>query len=177
VAHERDPHGDDRRAAARFRRACKVDPDNPLYRAAFGRAAVRCGKVRAGVRALLAAADHVQDRTAVPVVGMIVDGLLDAGRPAAARQVLARVRFLCPDSRELNALWGRVRFETARRQQVARGTQDAIPATDGGASFLPFVRVVGAGSGRTAVTATIRRDLVSKPRPHFARLRSTKADR
>jgi Flp pilus assembly protein TadD len=41
LAHERDPHGDDRRAAVRFKRASELEPGNALYRAAFGRAAVR----------------------------------------------------------------------------------------------------------------------------------------
>src|SRR5205814_8127136 len=74
VAHERDPHGDARRAAARFRRASKLDPGNPLYRAAFGRAAVRCGKVRLGAKELLGAADAALLRGAAAVAEIRVDG-------------------------------------------------------------------------------------------------------
>ena len=38
LAWEQDPEGDDRRAAIRFRRALRLEPQNTLYRAAFGRA-------------------------------------------------------------------------------------------------------------------------------------------
>jgi hypothetical protein len=165
LAQERDPHGDDRRAAVRFKKASESEPGNPLYRAAFGRAAVRCDRVKAGVRALLAAADAAPGD--VPVLRVVVGGLLEAGKPAAARRVVAHARFLCPDSRELGGLWEQVRFESARRrQQNERSKQDAPFATDGEFVLLPFVRVVGGGSGKAGV---IRRDRMSKPRPHLPR--------
>jgi Flp pilus assembly protein TadD len=172
LAHERDPHGDDRLAAVRFKKASKLEPDNPLYRAAFGRAAVRCDRVKAGVRALLAAADAAPGDT--PVLRVVVGGLLEAGKPGAARRVVDRARFLCPANRELDAIREQVRFENARRrQQNERSKQDAPFATEGEFVLLPFVRVVG-GSGR-AKAGVIRRDRVSMPRPHLARLH--RADR
>jgi hypothetical protein len=178
VAFERDPHGDDRRAAVRFRRASALAPENPLYKAAFGRAAVRCGKVRAGVRALLAAADHARLPDTAPVVRIVVDGLLEAGRVAAARRVLTTARFAFPGNRDLAVLADRVKFETARRGQRTTCKQDAAFATEGDLITLPFVRVVRADVGRKAGAGagTIRRDLVSKPRPHFPRLRFLRAD-
>jgi tetratricopeptide (TPR) repeat protein len=177
VAQERDPHGDDRRAAARFRKAVALDAENPLYRAAFGRAAVRCGKVKAGVRALLAAAELAEAPDAAAVVRIIVDGLTEAGRLGAARRVLAKARFVCPGNRDLNTLWERVRFETARRRQDQRRRQDAARATEGDLVLLPFVRLVVPAAGKTPAAGAIRRDLVSKPRPHLPRLRSIRADR
>jgi hypothetical protein len=164
LAHERDPHGDDRRAAVRFRKASVLEPANPLYRAAFGRAVVRCDRLKAGVRALLAAAAAAPGD--VPVLRVVVGGLLEAGKPNAARRVVARARFLCPESRELSGIWERVRFENARRrQQNERSKQDAPFATEGEFVLLPFVRVVG-GSGRPRA-GVIRRDRLSRPRPHI----------
>lgn len=158
LAHERDPHGDDGKAAVRFKRASTLEPASALYRAAHGRAAVRCDRVAVGVRALLAAADAAPGD--VPVLRVVVGGLLEAGRPKAARRVVARARFLRPDDRELRGIWERVRFECARRQQNERSKQDAPFATDGEFVLLPFIRVVG---------SAVRRDRVSQPRPHLAR--------
>jgi predicted Zn-dependent protease len=177
VAHERDPHGDARRAAARFRRASTLDPGNPLYRAAFGRAVVRCGKVRRGAKELLEAADAALLRGVAAVTEIVVDGLLEAGRVTAARRVLAKARFRFPGHRPLLALWGQVRFEAALDSQTTRRTQDAASATDGGITLLPFVRVVGTEPRRPATGGTVRFDkATTRQRPHIARLRSTKAD-
>jgi Flp pilus assembly protein TadD len=170
LAYERDPHGDDRRAAARFKKASDLEPANPLYRAAFGRAAVRCDAVKTGVRALLVAADAAPGN--VPMLRVVVGGLIEAGKPAAARKVVEQARFLCPENRELHAIRERVRFEVARqRQQNERSKQDAPFATEGEFVLLPFVRVVG-GPDRPATGGVIRRDPGSKPRPHIARLRA-----
>ena len=71
VAQENDPHGEDRKAAARFRKAAELAPANALYRAAHGRALVRSDRPNAGVRVLLAVDDND-----VAVVGVVADGLL-----------------------------------------------------------------------------------------------------
>jgi hypothetical protein len=184
LAHERDPHGDDRRAAFRFRKASTLEPENALYRAAFGRAAVRCDRVKSGARELLAAAAAAPADLAV--LRVVTDGLLEAGRLNAARRVLTAARFRCRDGvreRELLALVERVRFEAARRGQrehggATRHRQGAEFAMVGGRVVLPFIRVetetgtTGRGNGRE-----VRRDVVSFPRPHFPRLRVRKADR
>jgi len=165
LACERDPHGCDRRAALRFRAASRLEPRNPLYRAAFGRAAVRCDRVKAGVRELLAAAAAAPGD--FPVIRVVADGLLEAGRLDAARRVLDRAKFRCRNAAaagELAALAERVRFESARtgQREATRHRQDAEFARDGGRVVLPFVRVAGGG--------VVRRDVVSRPRPHFPRL-------
>ncbi|MDB5311671.1 MAG: hypothetical protein JWO38_5873 [Gemmataceae bacterium] len=176
LASERDPDGDDRRAAVNFRRASGAEPENALYRAAFGRAAVRCDRVKKGVRELLAAAAAAGDK--IPVLRVVVDGLIEAGRARTARRVLQKARFLCPRSSEVRRLWERVRFETARAgQQNARRTQDARFAMDGDIVLLPFLRVVGSDDGQSPSAGHVRRDVGSTPRPHLGRPWSTKADR
>lgn len=173
-AFEQDPNGDDRRAACWYKKAVNLEPTNPLYRAAFGRAAVRADRPICGTRNLLVAADASPDNVAV--LRIVVDGLLEAGRTTDARRVLVKARFLRPADRTVSGLWERVRFETARLgQQAARSTQDAAIAMDGESSVIPFVRVVGAGSHQ-GPSSTIRWDSYSKPRPHVARFRSARSD-
>jgi hypothetical protein len=180
LAQERDPHGCDRRAAMRFRQASRLEPANALYRAAFGRAAVRCDCLKTGVRELLAAAEGAPGDSAV--LRVAIEGLVEADRLRPARRLLTRVSFLFRDvarMRELRALEERVRFATARRDQRGeRGTtrqrQDAERARDGGRVVLPFIRIAAATTSHSTST---RRDVVSFPRPHFPRLRSRKADR
>ena len=181
LACERDPLGDDRRAALRFRMANKLDPGNALYQAAFGRAAVRCDAVKTGVRELLAAADASPGDLAV--VRVAIEGLLEAGKLDAAGRVLNAARFRCRDGvkeRELAALAEQVRFEAARRDQrekreATRQRQDAELARDGGRVVLPFIRI--ATKSASGGDKRDRRDALSMPRPHFPRLRPRKAER
>jgi hypothetical protein len=181
LAQERDPSGCDRRAARRFRQASRLEPGNALYRAAFGRAAVRCDRVKAGLRELLAAGEAAPGDPAV--VRVVVDGLLEADRPGTARRLLNRAGFLCRGAapmRELRALHERVRFATAQRTQrgewgTTRNRQDAGIAMDGVRVVLPFIRTTTETPRRNG--ESVRRDVVSLPRPHFPRLRSRKADR
>lgn len=174
AAHDEDPQGEPRKAAARYRRATELDPANPLYRAAYGRAAVRSDRPNTGVKAMLAAAGT--DDSAV--VRVVVEGLLEAGKVGAAQRVATRAMFLRPADRELKTLRDRARFAAAAsRQRHTRRAQDAQPATDGGVAVLPFVRVVRPTEGTPVGGGTIRRDFVSKPQPHFPRLRVTRADR
>jgi hypothetical protein len=180
LAHERDPHGCDRRAALRFGKAAKLEPASALYGACFGRALVRCDRVRGGIRELLAAADRAPGDLAA--IRVVVEGLLEAQRPATARRILNRAGFLCRDAtkvRELRLLTERVRFAIAHRDQRGeRGTtrlgQDAEFATDGGRVVLPFIRVA---EETTRLGTQVRRDVLSMPRPHFPRLRPKRADR
>jgi tetratricopeptide (TPR) repeat protein len=167
LAFERDWRGDDERAARRFQKASRLVPGNADYRAAFGRAAVRCQRVKRGVRELLAAADAAMGDTAV--LEVVIEGLLEAGRVTAAERIIVKARFLCPGSGEVRRLGERVRFEAARRgQKRGSSTQDAGPAKEGAARLLPFVHVVRSSPGGTVPLANVRRDMLSRPRgPHL----------
>ncbi|MBA4187192.1 MAG: hypothetical protein C0467_04155 [Planctomycetaceae bacterium] len=173
LALERDPHGCDRRAAIQFRRASELDPVNSLYQATFGRAAIRCGRAKIGLRALLAATEAAPAE--IPVLRVAIDGLLEAGSVNAARRVLTQARFLRPADRELTAMWERTRFESARREQRVQGgttrhRQDAEHAMDGGRVVLPFVRLVAESITVSEFDNNTRLDVVSFPQPHFPRL-------
>lgn len=174
LAFERDPQGCDRRAALAFRRASTLDTANCLYRASYGRAAVRCGKAKLGRGVLLAAAKAAPSD--LNVLRVVVEGLLETGAVRAAGAVVNRAQFLLPTSRALVVLRERVRFAEARKNQrdqgrTARHRQDADYARDGGRAVLPFVRLV---SDATAPEreVLVRRDVVSFPQPHFPKFRA-----
>jgi predicted Zn-dependent protease len=176
LAQEGDPYGCDRLAAKCFRRASKLDPTSAIYQAAYGRAVIRCDRLRRGVRELLTAAEAAPGEA--KVIRIVVEGLLEARRITEARQVLTRARFLTrggSDCRELEALWEQTRFETAcsEQRETTRQRHDAEFARDGGRAVLPFIRLAS-GSATTSQEAGSRerRDVVSFPRPHFPRMRA-----
>jgi tetratricopeptide (TPR) repeat protein len=182
LAFERDPHGCDYQAAKKFGKAIKLAPEDPKYRAALGRAAVRSDRKKRGIRELHAAAGLAPGDVAV--IRVVTEGLIEAGQLKMAGRVLNRARFLSFESskdRELVALMERVWFESARCEQreAKRHRQDADFARDGGRMVIPFIRKVkrtGGGTGPKTNGST-RRDVVSLPKPHFPRLRIGRADR
>jgi hypothetical protein len=163
-AFEADPFGSDASAARHYRAAAKLTRTNATYRAAFGRAAVRAGLRTGGLKTLARAASLAPRDPAV--LSVVVDGLLDAGRVRTARRIVARARFLSGGDARIEALWNRVRFATARADQLR-------PAPDG---ILPFVRVISSvphvGAGRI-----VRADPPSRPRPHLVRYAGRKQRR
>jgi Flp pilus assembly protein TadD len=164
LAFEADPYGCDRRAARRFRKAMALDPKQPRYAAALGRALVRINRVRAGVKWLTIAAAGAPADAAV--LAVVIDGLCDAGREKLAAKVATQARFLAPADRAVLKLFG-----DARHAAAAAG-QARLTAAGGrrGPVLLPFLRVVGDG-------VTVRRDEASRPAPHLGRLRSYRTGR
>src|SRR5437763_16352154 len=91
----------------------------------------------------------------VAVVRVAVQGLLEVGKAADARRVLAAARFLRPGDGELAALWERGKFEAARLGQVesakaarlektrenARYARAAAFAKDGDRATRAFARL------------------------------------
>ncbi len=177
TAFEQDPQGDDHRAAMRFRTAMRLEPSNTLYRAAFGRAAVRCNRVKVGVKELLSAAESaIHD---ISVIRVVVEGLIEADRATEAHRVLNKARFLLAKCTQFPVLMGRVRFEMARMgQRKLRSRQEAPLAREGATGLLPFIRIANREEGGTPAGAgTIRCDTISFPRPHLAGFIRSKADR
>lgn len=179
LAYERDGDTDAGRALRAFRRAWRLAPDQAIYQAAFGRAAIRAGHPRRGLRAVLGAAAAAPGDLAV--LRVVIDGLLIVGRFTAARRVLTRARFLRRHDQELLVLEGRVRFAAARAIRVKHGRvtrpeQDAGFATDGDRVALPFVRPhepAAAAAGPTGATPAV----MPFPRRLALRLRCRNADR
>lgn len=175
LAHEQDPHGCHHRAARRFRAALQREPNHTLYRAAYGRALVRCKQIRRGVRHLrTAAAAKPGD---VSVVRLAVTGLLEARRFTLARRVLYRARFLNPRNSELKTLSCRLSFEWIqhRQRRTTRHRQEAEFAKEGGRVVLPFIRV-NRPISQVWLAGKTRRDVVSLPQPHSPRLGVRRVD-
>jgi Flp pilus assembly protein TadD len=157
LAFENDPYGCDRRAARRFLHAVKLDSSQPRFTAAAGRALVRINRVRAGVAHLLAAAKQAPADPAV--LAVVVDGLCDAGRLKEAESVVSKARFLLPREPKIDRLREEVRYADARR------AQGSSRVGVGGPTVLPFLSATGS-------TRVVRRDLGSRPAPHFGTLRA-----
>lgn len=180
LAHERDPHGSDLWAARLFCKASRLQPKDASYRAAFGRALIRCDQPRRGTRELLAAAAEAAGD--IEIIRVVVTGLLEAHRYKTANRVLTCARFLARTVRvqhELTSLLNRVRFETARtaqRETTVRQRQDAELAREGGRTVLPYLRLVETTKRDGSARSSTRRDVFSLPRPHRLRLPMRRAD-
>jgi Flp pilus assembly protein TadD len=157
LAFEADPYGCDRRAAVRFRRAVGLRPTDGRFRAALGRALVRCGKPNAGVRELVAAAAVSPSDS--HVLKVVVDGLTAAGKVRAAQRLLDRAAFLAPASTEVRRLRQQVRLTLSAR--AVRRPEMELPA---------MLRFVPAGRPLRIYGAEVRQDAGSRQGPHFARL-------
>ncbi|MCS6865727.1 MAG: hypothetical protein RMJ56_01935 [Gemmataceae bacterium] len=182
-AWEDDPDGCDRRAAKYFRHAFMRQPDNPLYRATFGRSMARCGRIRQGIRHMLAASQSAENDHAV--IRVVVTGLLEIGQIGEARRIVAKARFLAPGCAVLAGLWQRVQFEQARVTQRRRGdlpahlrssrlAQEVRTATEGVRTIVPVLHVVR--NQPLCERGGWRRDEASYPRPHLASLKIRQAD-
>lgn len=182
LAYEQDPEADDSVAARLFRKASRLAPQNPMYRAAFGRAAIRSHRLACGIRELRAAVMTAPGDLAV--IRVATEGLIEARQFGTARILLNMARFLCHEpvqAREVTRLADSVRFAATRCQQRRNRRQRiANSATDGGLAVLSFPGCAAHGESRAAraISAGMsRRDVVSMPRPHFPKLKVRRADR
>lgn len=160
VAFETDPHGCDRRAARRFKRAAHLDTTNAKYWAAFARAAARCDRPGTARRAAETAAKLAP--SFAPVLAVVAEALREAGQHALAVKLIGRAKFLAPADRAVDRLWDAVRFDAAGSAQKERRPKFLAA----GPAVIPFDRS-GAKPG-----AVVRRDVVSRPVPHVTRLRA-----
>ncbi len=140
-AHEADPFGCDRMAVRRYRKATKLNANEPKYRAALGRALVRVDNVLAGVKILCRAAEAAPSDP--EVLEIVSEGLREAGRADEAFRVMSHARFLAPDDRAIKKLWDRSRFGLTAATQQARQNSDERSRPTENAAVLPFLRVAG----------------------------------
>jgi Flp pilus assembly protein TadD len=162
-AYEDDPHGDDRKAARRYKKAAQLNANEPKYKAALGRAMVRINEVGNGVRVLCRAAAAAP--TDAEVLGVVAEGLREAGRAELAFSLLSKARFLAPADRGIEHLWTRAKFDMlAERQHGTRGK--TTPAS------IPMLRVFNA----EPIPQKARTDRHHAPAPHIARLRAFRSD-
>lgn len=167
VAFERDPYGCDRRAARRFRNAVELNPHEPKYVAALGRALVRINRVRAGVKHLRTAAELAPDSAAV--LKVVTDGLCEANRAVEASRIVTKARFLAPADAKLRRLADDLRYATAQQTQ-RRDQQRTVGA--GPKMLLPFLRIETGAAAPSGEGGIVRRDAASRAAPHMGRLRA-----
>lgn len=161
-AFEDDPHGCDRKAARRYKKAAQLNANEPKYKAALGRAMVRINEVGRGVRVLCRAADAAP--TDADVLGVVAEGLREAGRAELAFKLLSKARFLAPTDRGIEHLWSRAKFDMLAEQQ--KGGRVTPPTA------IPMLRVYQ----DVPAQANTRTDRGHTPAPHIARLRAFRTD-
>lgn len=161
-AYEDDPRGDDRKAARRYKKAAQLNSDEPKYKAVLGRAMVRINEVGSGVRQLCRAADAAP--TDPDVLGVVAEGLREAGRAELAFSLLSKARFLAPNDRGIEHLWTRAKFDMLAQRQKGDGRQSP--------PSIPMLRVFN----ESPVPTTRRHVGGHTPTPHIARLRAFRSD-
>ncbi len=162
-AYEDDPHGCDRKAARRYQKAAQLNANEPKFKATLGRAMVRINEVGRGVRQLCRAADAAP--ADADVLGVVAEGLREAGQAELAFELLSKARFLAPADRGIQHLWARAKFDMlAERQRGGQGTQP---------TSIPMLRVF---NDAPAPRPNVRTDNTHTPAPHIARLRAFRSD-
>ena len=161
-AFEDDPYGCDRRAAVCFKRAVGLRPTDGRFHAAYGRALVRIGRNKAGVKRLLVAVE-VSPADSV-VLTVVLDGLIVAGKPRTAQRLLDQAAFLAPTSNEIRRLRERARFAVAG----GRVTRPVLPV--GRPKLLLFTPAPSSRPLRVVGGGMVRADAGSRQGPHFTRL-------
>ena len=136
--HEHDPHGCDRRAARKYRKATKLNASEPKYRAALGRALVRIHNVRSGVKVLRRAAEAAP---ADPeVLAIVQEGLQEAEQAELALRILNKAMFLAPGNRQVKHIWERAKFDaTLEFQKMERERKN--PPLEARPATVPFIRI------------------------------------
>jgi predicted Zn-dependent protease len=160
-ALEADPEGDPRKAVAALRVAVGIDPCEARSWALLGRMAVQAGDRTLARKALRRA---VRLRPEAPeILADVVRGLLDLGRAAEARAVLAAARFRAPGDGRITGLWNQFRFD-----QVARGQKARIAPTGPATLAFPIQSTdVPVADGSPVV---LRADRRSHSTPHVLRM-------
>jgi len=164
-AYEDDPRGCDRQAARRYKKAAQLNADEPRYKATLGRAMVRINELGSGVRVLCRAADAAP--TDPEVLGVVAEGLREAGKAELAFKLLSRARFLAPADAGIEQLWTRAKFDMLAQQQRADGRGS-------GPVSIPMLRVFH--DAPQPAPARTRTDYGHTPAPHIARLRAFRSD-
>lgn len=170
-AHECDPFGCDRMAVRRYRKAHQLNANQPIYRAALGRALVRVDNVQAGVKILCKAAEAAPSDP--EVLEIVTEGLREAGQPEVAFRLMSHARFLAPSNTAIKKLWDRSRFGlTAATQEARRENEErAKPRSAESPAVLPFLRVSGGSTGNK-----IRHDVSGGNAQQYPRLRTFRKD-
>jgi tetratricopeptide (TPR) repeat protein len=157
------------RALRHYRRALRMEPARPRWRAAYGRLLVKAGRTDDGLAQLRQAAADAPDD--FRLLGGLVAALGHAGQGDEAERVLQAAGFRHGRNLRFQALRDRLRFRELRRRQTAE--RKLAPATSAPAVILPFLRLTPA-TARPRVRRggrILRCDQAARPAaPHFPRV-------
>lgn len=165
IAAAEDVDCDPARALEYFRRAARLDPDNPAYLCDLARQALRSGARDEALTALHRAAELAPDDP--DVIAEVANGLRAADCPADAKTLLRAALFRNPRAQRFRDLWNRHQFDMLHAEQQQERTR--WKTTDS-AVLLPF-----APRQRTTVREDgddVRHDSPSTlPGPHRVKVR------
>jgi predicted Zn-dependent protease len=167
-AFENDPFGCDRRAAKRYRKACQLNANEPLYRASLGRAMIRIRELNSGVNLLRRVATEAPTNFAV--LEIVAEGLREAGRSDLTFELLSRSRFVAPGNQQIEQLWVRAKYDLAIERQKSKQKQTAVHY-----NTTPVLKL-RIESERMSSGDRTRCDGKNMPTPHIGRLRAYRTD-
>jgi len=167
VAFESDEAADLERAAASYRRALHLEPDDPRCLCGLGLLALRLGLMEEGLKCLRQAAALTPDDPVT--LEQVVRGLCTASRADEGRSLLRAALFRNPRDAHIRKLWNDFQYqELHKEQETARQTAAAL-AQDDEPVLLPFVRLASGVTPARSSRKRARRDAASAtPGPHFA---------
>lgn len=150
-----------------YRRSLKLAPNQARCRAEAGLLCVRLGRTEAGLRLLREASRR--GRGDAGLVGKLVRGYREAGRPAEARSAVQAARFAAPHCPKLRQLWFDLQASRlCREQETRQAHMDTAPV------LLPFLRVAAEPrSDRSALVLNGPACLRLRPRKPVTRRRVT----
>lgn len=149
-----------------YQKSLDVEPNEPDCLSDFGLVAMCLGEVEEGLEALRRAVELAPDDP--QIVGKLVEGLCEAGRPDEARTALRAARFRNPRDPGFVKLWNDFQFQQLREAQAAeRRTEVEFEAT-GARMILPFVRPAPGTTPAAPGRKKLRRDKASPPNPPHA---------
>ena len=154
-----DPFGCPMRAVRHFRKATKLNAQEPLSRASLGRAMIRVSEIRSGLKVMQAAVEKAP--TDPEVLQVVSEGLAEAGRSDIAFNILSKARFLDPTSHVVRELWHRARYDLAAQSQP-KTTRKPAPRS---------------GTLRLHDGESYRADSGHGPEPHILRFSQFHSDR
>jgi tetratricopeptide (TPR) repeat protein len=114
---ERDPACTDEEALDHFDKATELDPENPRYLCDYGSLAIRVGEFEKGLNLLRQARAIAPDD--MDTLASYVTGLVDAGQPDEARQVLRDEAFRQRGNRRFQGRYRSLRFKMSHEEQNA----------------------------------------------------------
>jgi tetratricopeptide (TPR) repeat protein len=170
-----DDEADPEQALEHYRKALKLDPDQPRRLSDYGLLAVSLGQTAEGLPALRSAVELAPDDRYC--LGQLVEGLCELNRDEEAKSVLLAALFRNSRDPRFHRLWRDFQFQQLHKKQVTAQEQKMLAAMDSQQPvLLPFEPTDPTEPTKSPPGKRLRPDRASRPAPPHrpARLPTTK---